>query len=207
MALPSPSDLIPDANDQNNYCSTCDKTFTKRHNYLSHLSCSHLDKMSELYRGIDCKSPVMHRYCADCQKVFLSKIFYQIHLDKIHDIKPSKPHKSLPGADDPDVNDPKNYCSSCDKTYFNKRKYRRHLIEVHNLILPSKAQPRVKASNTKPVVDNLKNYCNVCNRVYKPMESYRCHMFRYHHIATRPTESLSSHVNRNKVPNPWHHAT
>lgn len=71
IVTPPPSDLLPSANDRNNYCIACDKTFSMYYRYLLHLSSHRLDKMSELYQGIDCnrsnkKCLALGRYCTDC---------------------------------------------------------------------------------------------------------------------------------------------
>ncbi|KAI9267738.1 hypothetical protein EDC94DRAFT_582442 [Helicostylum pulchrum] len=75
---PSPHGLIPDTNDPDNYCAGCDKAFSARKTYVRHLVSAHLDKMPELYQGIDRKNPSKEdmrcqRYCADFQKLFLLK--------------------------------------------------------------------------------------------------------------------------------------
>lgn len=65
-ANPPFSDLMPDMNDQNNYYVTCDKTYSTKEYYQRHLFSVHLDKLPELYQGIDCTRPVKYsKYCAD----------------------------------------------------------------------------------------------------------------------------------------------
>lgn len=159
---PSPSDLIPDTHDPNNYCVTCDRAVGSRYDYLKHLASFHLDRKPELYQGTDCKNSSkkvsnIQRYCADCQKEFLTKIFYEIHMNKIH----GKPPKSLPTVDDPDVNNPNNYFSSCKRTYNTRAEFRKHLVATHHLILPSISERRVIIGNEVPVIDVLNEYCNV----------------------------------------------
>ncbi|KAG2231305.1 hypothetical protein BDF21DRAFT_459258 [Thamnidium elegans] len=51
------SGLIPDVNDQNNYCIACERTFSNRYKYFDHLFAIHLDEIPELCEGIDCKGP------------------------------------------------------------------------------------------------------------------------------------------------------
>ncbi|KAI9264707.1 hypothetical protein EDC94DRAFT_693426 [Helicostylum pulchrum] len=192
--IPFDPDLIPNINDENDYCGLCEKLFSNRANYLHHLSSAHLDKMPELYQGIDCKSPskrnlMLKKYCADCQKVFLLKRLHQIHMDKIHGIKQLK---YFPTAGDPDVNITNNHCTLCDKTYSKNNLYRQHLIGAHNVLLSGR---RITMNNETPIVDYLKRYYDVCKRVYKSFNSYRDHLRKYHHV-----KSKSSIVNRNKIP-------
>ncbi|GAA5798217.1 hypothetical protein HPULCUR_003617 [Helicostylum pulchrum] len=168
---PSPHGLIPDTNDPDNYCAGCDKAFSARKTYVRHLVSAHLDKMPELYQGIDRKNPSKEdmrcqRYCADFQKSFLLKQSHQIHMDKIHGIKVLE---HLTNSEGPDVDNPNNHYTSCDKTYSFYSRFRRHLVYLHNLPVPRKY---MMINDVVPVFDRSKKYCNVCNRVYKSLQSY-----------------------------------
>ncbi|KAI9257734.1 hypothetical protein EDC94DRAFT_649824 [Helicostylum pulchrum] len=145
-------DLIPNINDENNYCGSCEKRYSNRLNNLHNLSSAHLDKVPELYQGIYCKSPSkddvrFKKHCADCHKVFLLKRLHLIHLDKIHGIKPLE---YLQIADNPDVNNPNNHCALCDKAFRRKDLFRQHLACVHNILLPGR---RIIMNNETPIVD------------------------------------------------------
>ncbi|KAI8067260.1 hypothetical protein BDF21DRAFT_426176 [Thamnidium elegans] len=191
---------IPDVYDKNNYCVACDITLIKRKNYLHHLTSVHLDKIPELFQGIDCAKPsnteiLYKKYCTDCRKVFLLKRLCQIHMDKIHDIKPLR---TLSTINDPDIDDPNNHCSLCNRTYTGKSIYRQHLAKVHHFVITP--LPRGPAIRTEtPIVDELNMYCNVCDKTFNKLSDYRSHLYRSHGIK-RSRSKLPKICNRTEKP-------
>ncbi|KAI8076122.1 hypothetical protein BDF21DRAFT_474189 [Thamnidium elegans] len=193
----SHSDIIPNSADQNNYCAACDQTFNGRHSFIEHLTSVHLDKMPELYQGLDCESfsgkDLMYtKSCADCQKVFLSKRLLRIHMNKIHSIKPLE---YFPGVDDPNNHctlsrrtEPvmdflKKYCNVCDRTYKSLTTYRAHLCDVHGIVLP---RPRKEALQTNrdiiPDILDKNDHCASCNRTYSDRRNYLRHLATLHNV-------------------------
>ncbi|KAI9263902.1 hypothetical protein EDC94DRAFT_670323 [Helicostylum pulchrum] len=169
--------------------------------YFNHLAIVHIEKVPELYQGVDCtntkgKGNVRKPYCADCKKIFLTKNFYLIHLEKIHDIKPVK---SLPNADSPDINDPNNHCSACNKTFSIRGSYRSHLSNFHQLILPF-TRKSINTSVETPTIDVLSKYCNVCNENFENIAYYREHLLEIHRIHIPSTAEMAKPVNRNETP-------
>lgn len=206
--LPSRPLLPPDTNDENNFCDVCERQFGDKSHYLDHIGRIHRDEDLDIFKGEDCPNPTKEitkgsRYCSDCKKVFPRRIFCELHMERVHDIKllrPPKPPKSLPGAEDPDVNDSNHYCSSCDKTYSNRKAYRSHLNLIHHLILTPKSRRLSVEDNTPPVIDLLKTYCNVCDRKYSSLRGYRSHMSRNHGIEIHRRRVRKVFVNRTEIP-------
>lgn len=76
------SDVLPNLFDLNNYCKACEKTFTTKYDYHSHLGYIHkkLDipqlqkkkKIGDITHGIN--DP--NHYCRSCDKTLFSKYMY-----------------------------------------------------------------------------------------------------------------------------------
>lgn len=211
-------DLKPDVDNPNNYCATCDKTYTRKDVYWRHLAIFHIESMPELYQGVKCDPEDMvyerfKSYCKKCHRKILTKLLLEIHREKIHKIKRPKriiPKASLAYPDlSPDVDNPSNYCAPCDRTYYAVSGYRKHLQDYHDMTLPPKTKlPCIfsnfrKISDTlrkmKPIIDFDTNYCNVCDKKYCHKHSYRRHLIEVHEMVVSKTNSRPV-LRRDKIP-------
>lgn len=149
-------DVTPDPKDPNNYCATCNKTYSIRSSYLKHLFYIHGisvkrsiytpgDGSSEKELVVDYKT----RYCNVCDKSYSTDTSYNHHLSLIHGEVPprSGQYKDIMRKETPVV-DLKNFiCTTCNKKYKDRESYGAHIRIIHTLTLSKGGYWIVKSKN------------------------------------------------------------
>ncbi|KAL7319646.1 hypothetical protein PS15m_002761 [Mucor circinelloides] len=168
-------DIEPNINDPNNFCQTCEKTYTDKIAYRKHLRSTH--HMVLKHPSSMCKSNLTPDpenpdfYCCSCCRTYQNLHLYRNHLKSYHRMQlPSLCFTKNPGVL-PDSNDPHCYCKSCNKVYRTVRIYRIHCLQVHNMKRLIKKVPRSEL----PDLENPDFYCKTCNITHQTERAYRTH--------------------------------
>ncbi|KAI9474153.1 MAG: hypothetical protein EXX96DRAFT_329111 [Benjaminiella poitrasii] len=186
-------DLEPDPNDPNNYCSFCNRKYTRKYSFKRHLATAHnIESQSTTaspkslmeYPEIEPDSEDPNLYCRICDCTFVSKAFFKNHLVKVHKMLflstsvTSKRFIKHPERE-PNPYDPNFYCHSCDRGYPNKYKFKDHLSKYHESIV---APPQISSRcNDK----NPNYYCHYCEQEFKNEFKYNVHLSRVHGLTNK----------------------
>lgn len=88
LAKPS---VVPDVDDPNYFCKTCERTYTNRFNHRDHLQFFHQMKLTPLKRRIKIVHPDIQPdeddpnfYCKACEAKFSTRLRYRYHLTRLH---------------------------------------------------------------------------------------------------------------------------
>lgn len=155
-------DVLPDVLDPNNYCKPCDKTFTFKSDFRSHLLYVHTTLSTPNFK----KKPKdiapdindSNHYCCSCDKTYSNKFAFKYRLISIHSIGNQISEK---GSLEPDVDNPNFYCRAYKRTYADKLNYRRHLCKIHRMKLKSPRNCQYDPDFFFDPLD-LNFYCSVC---------------------------------------------
>lgn len=123
-------DILPEWDNPNNYCRSCEFTFKGKSAFRRHCKLKHGIKPPTVERP-DMRDP--NFYCKVCNITFISRISYKTHCGIIH----PKYHFSCRIVDPdvlPELSDPNNYCRACKKKFRNKHSYQYHLCYFHRML-------------------------------------------------------------------------
>lgn len=130
---------LPDTDDPNFYCRSCQHNFFFKDNYKKHLLLVHhydLVADSSASSAFSSSLPDLHDpnfFCRVCQRGWKTYPPYRQHCKITHKMEVSPQRRSFYNAII-DPNDPKSYCAQCNRTYTN---YRQHLKSAHNISTPA----------------------------------------------------------------------
>jgi hypothetical protein len=145
LKMPYPH-LTPDPNDPNLYCNACDKYFTDRYNFHTHIQVIHemiLRNNNGHYQQHDIsrkpssveKDP--SNYCRKCGKRFSSLDNYRKHVDNTHRFLKKKKFNNRAAAEAnkkvvlPNNNDPNYFCGQCKINLSSQQSYNYHFEIDH----------------------------------------------------------------------------
>ncbi|GAN01960.1 hypothetical protein MAM1_0014d01397 [Mucor ambiguus] len=161
--LQKPKDVMPNVNDPNFYCRSCERKLVNKDSFKLHLAAIH-----SLYPSSPEKSKIKpdasdpNNYCSVCQKTSQSKGRYRKHLRLVHQMTlPSLRVRDiqkgcLPDPNNPhnycnvynwflsnsnatiDINNPQFYCAQSNRSYCRKQYFRKHIRSVHGIEFVSK---------------------------------------------------------------------
>ncbi|KAI7907835.1 uncharacterized protein BX663DRAFT_492149 [Cokeromyces recurvatus] len=195
---------VPDINDPDFYCCVCDRTYTSKLIYKSHLKNFHSFAIELPTQKINC--PIRYPdlepdpsdpdfYCRSCDHSYSSAYSFRTHLRRFHDIiieNPSPPQNSNRPIRYPDIkpdpNDPNFYCRSCDHVYSSFRSFKHHLAKFHNIIVeppPSRLSMQsincpIRYPELEPDPKDPNFYCRSCDHTYSSFRSFRTHLAQFH---------------------------
>ncbi|KAL9545598.1 hypothetical protein MBANPS3_007066 [Mucor bainieri] len=120
ISLNQPSDKKPDIDDPKLYCCVCNRSYTNRVNFKTHVRAVHSvgvedEKKKKLQPDVDDPDD----YCRVCDRKYASKRKYRNHLRFVHFMVLKAPTAYNPKKF-PDPNDPNLYCYICKRHYKNK---------------------------------------------------------------------------------------
>ncbi|KAL9557289.1 hypothetical protein MBANPS3_001443 [Mucor bainieri] len=173
-------DFVPDWNDPNLHCSSCDHTYKTRLQYTRH--CRQVHGLRAPIKPRKTGVPDlndMNKYCKVCQYTYRSKGGYRKHCESVHGLVPIK--FVNPDAV-PDINNPDNYCKTCDKHLSTKYNFKLHLHVMHNAY---GELPAVKQCNKQPDINNPDNYCCCCDKTLSSRHNYKQHLLYVHSISQK----------------------
>lgn len=175
-------DLVPDVNDPNYYCISCDKHYANNGSFRNHIRRIHDIKLPfrvfanpELQPDIKTKD---NKYCAPCNKSYATRENYLMHVRRLHNL--DKDGKKLAA----------NQCHLCGESFPNKAGHRFHLKHTHNVLPPLKTRPRPPAvipnPHLKPDIDDPNFHCRACLKTFAGKYAYRKHIKVIHQVALEP---------------------
>lgn len=137
--------IVPDLNDPNGYCASCNKTIKNLRAYKNHIRLKHgVGKYSQPKPNSDIvpdTSDPTNKYCASCQHKYPNRQDYIRHVWNIHGIKAeSNGTFTLKRRIDsnltikPDIHNPNDFCKLCARKYSSRYAYIGHLEIVHNVV-------------------------------------------------------------------------
>lgn len=196
--LPKPTqnpNVLPDVDDPNFYCKSCQFKYKSRAIYRYHLRQTHKMELTLLVKQsivdptisvADTKNP-NNTCCAICKIKYCRRTYYQQHMKKFHkderDIPVNRGRKIPPSNIQPDPNDLNFYCAPCQRRYSAKHYYRPHICLYHPDIKLEKLTRRPCITPLIAEIDagNAENtVCTICRRDYKSRSNYRNHMHNMH---------------------------
>ncbi|KAI9347489.1 hypothetical protein BD770DRAFT_446474 [Pilaira anomala] len=127
----------PNVDDPNNHCTPCDKAFSSKRLYRTHLTERHDMKLPPLSIKKDEQLVVdpLQKYCNVCDKPYRSKINYREHVF-FHHHAGNIPSRKSRGDKTLVVDEVNFFCNACDRKYHIWSSYRDHLRRVHKMIVP-----------------------------------------------------------------------
>ncbi|KAL9545297.1 hypothetical protein MBANPS3_007215 [Mucor bainieri] len=175
-------DLEPDIDDPNNFCQSCEITYSKRKLYRHHLTYAHhmllqTKRVGPLNNLIpDPYDPNFH--CCSCETTYPHKYSYRHHLKHIHSIRMAPNYRTTIKNTDvlPDWNDPTYYCPSCERHYKKKMLFRAHCRKIHRM-----KDPKTKEREL-PDLHDSNFHCKICDITHKNKQSYRSHCHEVHRM-------------------------
>lgn len=193
----TPLDIVPDVNDPNFYCKSCDRHYGSLAKFRKHLKKTHKHQLEvpplESGRRLRVRPDILpdvddpNWYCKSCQRHFKTHDIYRKHIKRIHEIplKRLAPPLLYDPTIEPEIDNPDNFCRSCKKTMKNSSNYRRHLVVVHKMKL--ERLPKSKHDRSiQPDIDDPNFFCKSCNKSFEDRGRYRIHVQHVHKIELQP---------------------
>lgn len=124
--------ISPDPNNVDNYCNSCNWTYSSRKNYLSHLKDKHNIISQKLVPGPNILSDVddPNFYCKSCESKSKNHSLYRTHVQRVHKMQltPSlkQPTFDLSITIEGTKNPKNTSCAIC-----RKDSYQKHMEKVH----------------------------------------------------------------------------
>lgn len=176
---------MPDPDDQDFYCRTCNLQKHSRAAYRYHLQRVHKMKLTALQplpfsvKTAEVRPETLpdvydpYFYCRICKKRYKDVICYRRHCQNYHGIQLTRA-LSIPDPNiEPDPNDPLHYCKACNRSYEVRATYRDHLRRIHKMAL----EPACNPAN----LDRSKGFvCRFCNETFKEGKVYGAHLQANH---------------------------
>ncbi|KAL0141735.1 hypothetical protein V8B55DRAFT_1562300 [Mucor lusitanicus] len=172
---------LPDADDPNFYCCSCNKKFGRKNSFREHLKEKHSIFHSAPRKQSLCKPDIddTNNYCRACQKTYSHKSTYRKHLRLVHRMTLPKLKKPADSIDLPDPHNPDHYCSVCKKKYTLSRLYRKHCRNVHFMTL---YHVSVVNPNAKIDINDPGFFCAQCERSFPSSLDFKRHLAGVHSI-------------------------
>lgn len=178
-------DILPEWNNQKNYCRSCEPTFASKNSYRRH--CIHVHRMKPLPKINFPYRKDTNFYCRICKITFKSSIPYLNHCRYLH------PTKSKPVIANPDVLpyalNPNNYCKPCDETFTFKSGFRSHLLYVHKMLSTPNFKKKLKVIALD--INDPNHYCCSCDKTYSNKFAFKYHLISIHSIGNQIPEKGS----------------
>lgn len=141
------SKILPNPDDPNYYCASCQKNFSSRSTYRSHIGIFQLNVGLNLRKLSVCAlrkemdaGDRKNKRSTICEKDFSSRCAYIKHTNVSHKDPTIKPL----------WNDRLNYCRSCKRTYSHEWVYWSHIKKVHNNVCIRKTTKETAPINSNP---------------------------------------------------------
>ncbi|KAG1067359.1 hypothetical protein G6F42_026520 [Rhizopus arrhizus] len=136
QSAPKKTSLDPYADDPNNNCRACQKSYNTKSAYRVHLRAVHQISLPPLKGNVDSeKLPDPndpHYYCSVCKKSCMTQKRYRNHCRFFHFMVLPSHIIANPNAVI-DINHPEHHCAQCERSYSNKRAFQTHLNKVHDI--------------------------------------------------------------------------
>jgi uncharacterized C2H2 Zn-finger protein len=196
-------ELLPDEDDPNFFCRSCEKYLSNKCSYRSHLEVIHsmtLNYSDAKYVGgkivktevpLDENDPSFK--CQVCNIQYKSRRSYRKHLRSIHlmTLTPSSIARRIANPHVlPDKDDPNNFCQVCQKSFARHVSYRYHLTTLHNMVLDPISPNRCSYINANANISLDQNdpnfYCGRCEKHFKSRSTFRNHLTTVHELLLKP---------------------
>lgn len=214
--------IQPDIHNTDNFCTTCERTFSRMYTYKTHLETSHSLKAISIrpvqinalerlvYDGKKPDNNDPNHYCAACDKTFAQRANYTTHLSRIHGIPHSNLVNKVKYDGEPDINNPDNTCTACERTYRSAHSFKDHLNRIHlkylqkdnkasSTVTASSIVSRVTSSSSDvvfvPDIHGSDNKCNICDRQYHSKRNFRTHLMNEHGLTVPEAEKPKTEDN------------
>ncbi|EPB81158.1 hypothetical protein HMPREF1544_12140 [Mucor circinelloides 1006PhL] len=164
-----------DANQSGNqdqfYCSGCDRYTKDQLGYQTHISFSHADtNIKHFNLKPDINDP--SNYCKACEETFDDREAYRYHLKSTHSIK--------------------NAHLESESYQFTKSDHKEDRLQLANTPTPTTMErnlapvQQVIGDNDKKRIDlnKIENYCHYCEKQYQDKEEFRVHLRELHSFIT-----------------------
>lgn len=182
--------LEPILDDPNNFCQSCEKTYSSQSNYQLHLQYVHHMIFNPIKILVDSPlSPGDVRsvfQCDVCNLGYETKAAYCKHLNSKHQIPSFGPNANPDLL--PDMKHPYNYCRPCDKRFLNPNRFRNHLDYMHNIDL-------IRHPGLLPDRHNEKNYCRSCELNFLSTKTFHNHCMEVHNCGAHGIIKEKDHNN------------
>ncbi|GAN01924.1 hypothetical protein MAM1_0014d01361 [Mucor ambiguus] len=171
--------LEPDVDDPNNYCATCEKTFSTKDSFEYHLKTLHFIVRVREVLEPDVDDP--NFYCQSCDFTYMNQKFYYKHLKSYHGIKvrssSSSRHKSnMPKITKKQQKRNKICCRACGADFSSKKNYAYHTNFVHGISRKTKLD-----ANMVIIPFYEESYqCRACSSTFGSKQMYLEHLHMTH---------------------------
>ncbi|KAL0141710.1 hypothetical protein V8B55DRAFT_1562277 [Mucor lusitanicus] len=181
VAQQKQNDTVPDADDPNFYCCSCNKKLGNKRCFREHLIRKHSIFPSAPRKQSLCKPDIddPNNYCRACQKTYSQKRNYRTHLRVVHQMTLPTQKKPADRINLPDPHNPDHYCSVCKKSYTLKHLYRQHCKCAHFMEL---YHVSIVNPNAKIDINNPDLFCAQCERSFSSSLVFKQHLGRVHSI-------------------------
>ncbi|KAK4513266.1 uncharacterized protein ATC70_011834 [Mucor velutinosus] len=197
LSMASNMNVLPDWNDPNLYCPSCNATFHTQRAFKFHCRNIHCMKSPGKFpnKGLpDINDPTHH--CKVCNITLKSKKVYRHHCRYAHGVKL---RKSFAYPDlTPDLSNPDHYCQTCDRFYSSKPSYQKHLIHIHQMSLQS------SNANMEPDINDPNFHCRPCDKTMRSKHHFKKHLSLVHSIS-QAGKKAASHANKPDIDDPNHY--
>lgn len=203
-------DIVPDADDPNFYCRSCNYKYSSKSSYKTHLVVVHNLKVKAMNLQGNQVSDIPpdvndpNNYCRTCNREFRSRGEYRIHLSNDHQmiLEPIERRgvRKQPLLDImPDVNDPYDRCRACNFEYASRYNYKSHLIKVHGMKIELKGR-RSRLPKIQPDIDDPNYHCKACDIQFSTRREYTQHLLAAHRFRWERKKVLLSTMKKQLVP-------
>ncbi|KAL9537041.1 hypothetical protein MBANPS3_012136 [Mucor bainieri] len=173
-------DLEPDVDDPNNYCATCEKSFSTKDSYDYHLKSLHF-----IVRVRDVLEPDVNDpnfYCQSCDFTYMDQKFYFKHLKSYHGMKVRSSSSSssfktrMPKVVKKQPKKNKVCCRACGAGFSNKSYYVYHTNFVHGI------SRKAKVDGNMVLVPSYEEsfQCRACSNTFDSKQLYLEHLHMTH---------------------------
>lgn len=128
--------ILPDVDDPNFYCKSCQLTYKNRTKFRKHIRKIHKMELAHITRQLihdptaamaDLEHPE-NTSCTICMIKYTDKYLYRRHMKRVHQMDLN--NKVDPNIQ-PDPEDPNFYCKPCQRHYSTRKYFRHHIRLFH----------------------------------------------------------------------------
>ncbi|KAI8641934.1 hypothetical protein BD408DRAFT_198021 [Parasitella parasitica] len=197
--------MLPIINDPNNYCQSCENTYSNKNNFRAHLRKVH---SIAIYNRVANVVPDPHDpdfNCAACQKKYENKKKYRKHLYSIHNIRSVNdklveidsnvkleehdPNLIMKQATMSNIAAESLYSTSNHKGSNGILRRRPESLDLEKEVASTTVKKKKEGTSLLPKIGDPNFYCRVCKKTYSNKYSYSVHLDHVHDI--QPPQHLS----------------
>ncbi|KAK4518425.1 Eukaryotic translation initiation factor eIF-1 [Mucor velutinosus] len=171
-------DLEPDVDDPNNFCATCEKSFSTKDSFEYHLKTLHF--IVRVRQVLEPEVDDPNFYCRQCDFTYMDQKFYFKHLKSYHGIKvrslSTKFNANIPKIIKRQQKKNKICCRACGADFSSKKNYAYHTAFVHGISRKTKVDANMVIIPSYEEVYQ----CRACSGNFNSKQLYLEHLHSTH---------------------------